>query len=252
MDLNVARVLAIRLIFIEKLLNLLMSALMIHVHDVSFFRANPRDRIERLRKLEMRRVPRDPEPIDDQLPSSLQQRKRLFGNLTAICDVGERSDPKAMDALAPVHNGHRNDFDPAKFKSAIQQVHTDAILRIAKARKRPLKPRKGCAARKNFNVMRLRERKKIRETIDVVRVRMREQHAVDMANVPANKLRPEVGTTINNNIDVGRKTQKGGAARPLIIWIRRRARPAIAPRHRNAKARSRPEDLKSCSGHTTF
>ena len=93
----------------------------------------------------------------------------------------------------------------------------------------------GCIDR--HRASRVRKTPQIIKAHDVIGVRMRENDRIDTANILAQRLCSEIGTSVHHKRALGRFHIDRGA-QPLIAWVRRAADFAIATNHRHALRRA--------------
>lgn len=163
--------------------------------------------VKRLFQVKMRQMFLDLERVEDQDGSSLQQLQSILGDVIRIRDVAEVADSESAHGQAQVHDGQRLDpyvSDLERISSYFVQVEAGQakiVLFAEDVFKVVLKLPDNFRRSIGGHIHLLPEIKgaDVVQPGRMIAVRMREQHRIEVSEVLAQHLLPEVGTSVDHH-----------------------------------------------------
>lgn len=218
-----------------------MGYAMGQMSQIGSLRADLSGGLDRLFDVEVRAVSlTEPESVEYKNVDTLQGLHRIDGQRFGICDVAESSHTKAVDVHASVRHPHRGEILPDQryWRSRVESFDPDSWLRAALRRPECIVEDVLEVALQRIDVLRRnvgrhiasphREGSEIVDTVDVVRVDVREPDGIDRGDPGREELQPKLGRSVHQQPTLLRFNESTVPS-PAISRVGRRACGAIAP-----------------------
>src|SRR5512133_1648198 len=189
------------------------------------------------------------EGVDDQRLDPGQRLSRRLRYAVAISQIGEIADPVPERLAATVEQRQWDDREVLYVKTCTNLhplqlgTKTAVVIRLEDVTEVPINARQGgrrSIDRDRFVGPQIEDAQLI-DAVHIVGVGMGVKDRVDPADILAQRLKPQIGRSIDQDIQP-RTTQQDAATRPLVAGVLRTADRAIATDDRNPGAGARTEN----------
>ena len=190
-------------------------------------------RAHRLGHTEVRRVRRPEKRVEDQDINASKRPNHIFRQLLGVGDVTEVSDAIGVDSSGSMWNGDRSHIDISDAKRLAGGNRVSAPFRLARPRKRTNRVVEdvcetvheacdgiGRPVHVDRNVALVRQRANVVNSVDVVRVIVREENRVHSARAGRDELQPKLGRSIDEDVRTSGRLDQSADASPLVAGVR--------------------------------